>query len=156
MMTDTMPFGRTFSPLAAYARLLALAERIPLSLAQLATRVAIAHVFWNSAQTKLASWPVTIQLFAFEYRLPVLPPELAATLGTAAELAGSILIFLGLFTRFGALVLLGVTATIQIFVFPGHWAEHLLWASGLILLVCRGAGVASLDYVARRAFLRGA
>jgi putative oxidoreductase len=156
MMTDTMPLAGTFSPVSAYARLIRLADRIPLSLAQLLTRIAIAHVFWASAQSKLASWPITIQLFAMEYRLPLLPPDLAALLGTAAELGGSVMIFLGLFTRIGALVLLGVVATIQIFVYPGHWAEHLLWASGLVLLLSRGAGAVSLDHLARRFVARGA
>src|SRR5438552_16772545 len=122
MMTDAaMPLERTFSPLAAYTRLLKLADRIPLSLVQLATRLAIAHVFWASAQSKLASWPVTIQLFAMEYRLPLLPPDVAATLGTAAELMGSVLIAFGLFTRIGALILMAVIAMIQIFVCPEHW-----------------------------------
>ena len=148
------PLEPTFSPVAAYDKLLRLADRIPLSLVQLATRLAVAHVFWTSAQSKLASWPVTIQLFAMEYRLPLLPPQLAATLGTAAELTGSILILLGLFTRFGALILMGVIAMIQIFVFPENWPDHLLWASGLLLLLARGAGVISLDYVVKRVFTR--
>jgi putative oxidoreductase len=136
-------------------KLFGLAERIPLSLVQLATRVAVAHVFCTSALSKLGSWPVTIQLFAMEYRLPLLMPELAAILGTAAELTGSVLIFLGLFTRLGALILLGLVAMIQVFVYPENWAEHLLWASGLLLLLARGGGVLSLDTIAKRLFLRG-
>jgi putative oxidoreductase len=146
--------NRSFSPFSAYTRLLSMAERIPLSAIQLAGRVAVAHVFWNSAQAKLASWPITIQLFRMEYRIPLLPPEIAAYLGTAAELTGAILIFLGLFTRFGALALLGVVATIQIFVYPRHWGDHLLWASLLSLFLARGAGVVSLDYVVKRFFAR--
>ena len=89
-----------------------------------------------------------------EYRIPVLPPDVAAFLGAAAELTGAILIFFGLFTRVGALVLLGVVTTIQIFVYPGHWGEHLLWASLLGLLLARGAGVFSLDYAAKHLFAR--
>src|SRR5262245_34143994 len=151
MMTDAaMPLERAFSPLAAYTRLLKFADRIPLSLVQLVTRVAVAHVFWASAQSKLASWPVTIQLFAMEYRLPLLPPQIAATLGTAAELTGSILILLGLFTRIGALILIAVVAMIQIFVYPENWPDHLLWTSGLLLLLARGAGMISLDHIAKR------
>ena len=156
MITDAAmpPLEPTFSAVAAYGKLLRLADRIPLSLVQLATRLAVAHVFWTSAQSKLASWPVTIQLFAMEYRLPLLPPQLAATLGTAAELTGAILILLGLFTRFGALILMGVVAMIQIFVFPENWPDHLLWTSGLLLLLSRGAGVISLDYLGKRVFTR--
>ena len=150
----TVHTPRARSPLAAYTALLRLAEHIPLSLVQLAGRVAIFHVFWNSAQSKLASWPVTLQLFALEYRVPLLPPDVTAVLATAAELGGAILTVLGLFTRFAALALLGVVAVIQLFVFPGSWAEHLLWASLLLLFVARGAGTFSLDHLALRFLTR--
>ena len=49
-------------------------------------------------------------------------------------------------TRLAALQLLGVVAVIQLFVFPGNWPEHLLWASGLLLLLARGPGMISLDF----------
>jgi putative oxidoreductase len=145
-MTDGTTTLFPAGPASAYGSLLGLANRIPLSLVQLAGRVAIFNVFWNSAQSKLASWPVTLQLFAFEYRVPLLPPEIAASLATAAELGGSILLLLGLFTRFAALALLGVVVVIQLFVFPGHWGEHLLWASLLLLMLARGGGAVSLDH----------
>ena len=157
-MTKTHEISMTGGRSAAdrYRGALALAEAIPLSLVQLAGRIAVAHVFWQSAQTKLASWPVTLQLFAMEYRLPLIDPTIAAPLATAAELAGSLLIFFGLFARLGALVLLGIVATIQIFVYPQNWAEHLMWASLLLLILSRGAGVVSLDHIAGRLFRRGA
>jgi putative oxidoreductase len=148
----TIQAPRGQAPFAAYAALLSLAERIPLSVVQFGGRVAIFHVFWNSAQAKLASWPVTLQLFALEYRVPLLSPDVAAVLATTAELGGAILILLGLFTRFAALALLGLVAVIQLFVFPGNWAEHLLWASLLLLLLARGAGIVSLDHLAERFF----
>ncbi|TIT21775.1 MAG: DoxX family protein [Mesorhizobium sp.] len=135
-----------------YRRVIKLPEHIPFSLVQLAARVAIAHVFWQSAQSKLASWPVTLQLFASEYNLPFIDPSIAAPLATAAELTGSVLIFLGLFSRVAALMLLGVVSVIQIFVYPENWAEHLVWASLLLLVLTRGAGVLSVDYVAERTF----
>ncbi len=135
-----------------YRRVIKLPERIPFSLIQLAARIAISHVFWQSAQTKLASWPVTLQLFANEYNLPLIDPSIAAPLATTAEITGSVLLFLGLFSRLGALMLLGVVSVIQIFVFPENWAEHLLWASLLLLVLTRGAGVFSLDHVAKRTF----
>lgn len=152
MMNPSMstPDKRGLSAASIFKPALAIAESIPLSVVQLAARVAIAHVFWNSAQSKLVSWPVTLQLFAMEYRVPLLPPEIAAPLATATELTGAVLIFLGLFTRLGAIALLGIVAIIQIFVYPGNWGEHLLWASLLGLLLARGAGVVSLDYLGRR------
>ncbi|TGQ68177.1 MAG: DoxX family protein [Mesorhizobium sp.] len=135
-----------------YRRVLKLPEHIPFSIVQLAARVAVAHVFWQSAQSKLASWPVTLQLFASEYNLPFIDPSIAAPLATTAEITGSVLLFLGLFSRLGALMLLGVVSVIQIFVFPENWAEHLLWASLLLLVLTRGAGMISLDRVADRLF----
>ena len=134
----------------ALQRLFAAAEMVPLSLVQVMARAALATLFWKAAQSKLASWPVTVQLFAFEYQVPLLPPEYAAMLGTGVELIGAILLFLGLMTRFAALALMGLVATIQIFVYPGSWAEHLMWASLLLLLVIRGPGVVSLDHVIGR------
>jgi putative oxidoreductase len=143
---------RSFS--ATLADIVSIPERIPLSLVQLVTRIAVGHVFWASAQSKLASWPVTLQLFALEYRVPVLPPEVAASLATAAELSGSVLLFAGLLTRLAVLQLLGVVTVIQLFVFPGNWPEHLLWASGLLLLLARGPGIISLDFIASRLLTR--
>jgi putative oxidoreductase len=127
---------------------------IPLSAIQLVSRLAVAHVFWQSSQSKLASWPVTVQLFVQEYRLPVLDPGLAAVLATTAELCGSALILLGLFSRLAALMLLGVVATIQLLVYPQNWPDHLLWTAPLLLIFARGAGVVSLDYLAGRLLLR--
>lgn len=147
-MTQHMPASGFANLVIRYRRLIAFADAIPLSLVQLAGRIAVAHVFWQSAQTKLASWPVTIQLFAFEYRLPAIDPAIAAPLATGAELVGAALLFFGFFARVGALILLGVTATIQIFVFPGHWGEHLLWASILLLILARGPGKISIDKIA--------
>ncbi|MCA1370470.1 DoxX family membrane protein [Bradyrhizobium sp. BRP14] len=127
------------------------ATALPLSIVQLASRVAIAEVFWQSAQTKLASWPVTLQLFAFEYRVPLLDPGLAAVMATTAELSGAAMLALGLLARLASLMLLGVVATIQIFVYPDHWVEHLMWTTLLLLILSRGAGVISVDHlVARR------
>ena len=153
MMTPTsMPARGGLAGL--YGQALQFAASVPLSAVQLVARLAVANVFWQSSQSKLASWPVTVQLFALEYRLPVLDPAVAAALATAAELSGAILILFGLFSRLAALMLLGVVATIQIFVYPGHWGEHLTWAAPLLLVFARGAGVISLDHIAGRFFSR--
>ena len=81
----------------------------------------------------------------------MLPPEIAAAMGTATELTGSILLFLGFGARFGAAALLGLTLTIQLLVYPKNWPDHLLWASILAYVLTRGAGKLSLDHlIARR------
>jgi putative oxidoreductase len=153
-MTLEMPrsaAARFTTPVLAGIGLL---ESIPLSLVQLAARVAVARVFWQSAQAKLASWPVTEQLFAYEYNLPLIDPSIAARLATAAELSGALLVAFGFGSRIGALILLAITATIQIFVYPQNWPDHLLWASLLLLVIARGPGVVSFDWIIRR-FLVG-
>lgn len=149
---STLPSSNISSIAGTYRSLLGLADRIPLSLVQLAGRIAVAHVFWNSAQSKLASWQVTQQLFQMEYHVPLIPPEIAAPLATATELGGSILLMLGLFARLSACALLGMVAVIQLFVYPGNWGEHLLWASILLLVLARGAGKVSVDHLVSRYF----
>lgn len=153
-MTSDNPLARGRGVVALARQALKLGDRIPLSFVVLAGRLAIAHVFWKSAQTKLASWQVTQQLFAWEYQVPLLDPNVAAVLATAAEFAGAVMLAFGVFARLGALMLLGVVAVIQLFVFPGHWGEHLTWAALLALVVARGAGTFSVDHLADRYYRR--
>jgi len=129
-------------------------ERFPLSLIQLAMRIAIGMVFINSGLLKINSWEFAVKLFEDEYKVPFIDPTLAARLATFNELTFPILLFLGLATRFATLPLLGMVAVIQIFVFPQAWAEHLLWTSVLTFLLVRGPGQYSLDHLAERAFAR--
>ncbi len=130
-------------------------DQVPFSLVQLASRIAVADVFWRSSQSKLASWTSTIQLFANEYKVPVISPVTAAYLGTATELIGSLLLFAGLLSRAAALALLGLVSVIQLTVYPENWPDHILWASLLLLLIVRGPGVVSLDHLLGRIFNRG-
>lgn len=136
-------------------RAIALIERVPVAIPQLLFRLAMALVFWRSAQSKLASWDTTLLLFREEYKVPVLPPELAAYLATAVELAAPVLLVLGLATRLGAAAMLGMALVIQLFVYPQSYPDHLLWAGPLVYLVLRGPGAVSLDHLIRRYFDRG-
>jgi putative oxidoreductase len=127
-----------------------LAERIPYSVIALMSRFAVAGVFWRSGQTKVSGFSIreeTFFLFREEYKVPLLPPEIAAHLATYAEHFFPILLVLGLGTRASALALLGMTAVIQIFVYPDAWPTHLSWAGLLLYLVGRGGGPLSLDRV---------
>ena len=127
---------------------------LPLSIIQLMARLSLAVVFWRSGQAKLANWDLTLQLFANEYKVPVLPPEIAAPLAAAVELSCPVLLVLGLFTRIATLPMIGMTLVIQIFVYPMSWADHLIWMTMLLLLLSRGAGVISLDHLVKKAFDR--
>jgi putative oxidoreductase len=131
---------------------IAVLHRFPLSILQLAFRIAIAAVFWSSGLTKIASWDTTIALFRDEYRVPLLPPELAAAVSATFELSCSTLIIVGLATRLATLPLLGMTFVIEVFVYPEYWAMHLMWTSILLFLLTRGPGLLSLDHYVGRLF----
>jgi|SoiMethySBSTD1v2_1073268.scaffolds.fasta_scaffold258649_2 putative oxidoreductase len=121
-------------------------ERVPYSLLALPLRFSVAWIFWNAGQVKLINWQRTIELFRDEYRVPVLPPEAAATMALSIELTAPVLLILGLFTRAAVLVLLGMTAVIQTFVYPDAWPTHLQWTAMNLVLLCRGAGFLSVDH----------
>lgn len=115
----------------------------------LIARFAIAGIFWMSGRTKVDGWLTVsdsaVALFADEYRVPLLAPELAAHLAAYAEHLFPVLLVLGLLTRVSALALLAMTAVIQFFVYPDAWPTHLSWAGLLALLIARGGGPVSVD-----------
>jgi len=125
----------------------ALLHKLPFSLIQLAMRVAIGFVFFNAGLLKARSFDFAVKLFAQEYKLPLIPPETAATLAMLSELTFPVLLFIGLGTRLAVLPLLGMTLVIVLLVYPGSWVESLLWGSVLVTLLTRGPGVFSLDYL---------
>ena len=126
-------------------------ERFPLSIIQLAMRIAVGAVFFRSGLLKYNSWQFSVQLFRDEYQVPLLDPVVAAQITTTVELGVPLFLFLGLATRLATLPLLGMIAVIQVFVYPNAWSDHLLWASILVFLLTRGAGAVSLDHLIARA-----
>jgi putative oxidoreductase len=131
------------------------ADKFPSWLLGLIIRVGIADVFWRSGQTKVSGWHVTqstVQLFRDEYKVPLLSPEVAANLASIQEHLFSVLLVIGLASRLSALGLLGMTAVIEIFVYPENWPDHLLWAGALLYVLARGPGDFSLDALIRRKF----
>ena len=130
-------------------------DAIPYTLLAIPLRLSVATVFWNSAMAKLANWETTIELFTDEYKVPLLPPELAAYMAVTIELTTPVLLVLGLLTRPAALVLLGMTVVIEIFVYPLAWPTHIQWAAMLLLLLCRGPGKLSIDHLVRKRFEAG-
>ncbi len=136
------------------ARLVRWFERVPYTLLAIPLRFAVATVFWNSAMAKLANWETAVALFRDEYKVPLLPPEVAAYMAVSIELSAPVLLVLGLATRPVALILLGMTSVIEIFVYPQAWPTHIQWAAMLLVLLCRGAGVWSLDHLLRQRWMR--
>ena len=138
-------------------------ERIPHSLIAFLARFSIAAVFWSSGQTKVQGfvvniftgeihlgWPrlsdSVVALFRDEYKLPFVPPEIAAPMAATAEHLFPLLLLIGLGTRFSALALLGMTLVIEIFVYPDAYPTHGTWAAIFLFLMARGPGVLSVDH----------
>jgi putative oxidoreductase len=138
MNTSVLASGRTL-----------LTRLVPDDLLALACRLGIAATFFLSGRTKvtglLSVTDGAVELFRSEYRLPLVPPEIAAHAAAYAEHLFPLLLVLGLYTRFSALALLGMTLVIEVFVYPDAWPTHLTWAAALLYLVGRGAGRFSLD-----------
>lgn len=122
-------------------------KAIPDDIISYIARIAVGTTFFRSGMLKLEGWAEgnTLALFREEYRLPLVPPELAAYMATTAELTLPLLLFAGLLTRFSAVALLIMTLVIEIFVYPNAFDTHGVWAVSLLFLMKYGAGALSLD-----------
>jgi putative oxidoreductase len=136
------------------SRLIALGERAGAllgrgaPLADLAVRLYVAAVFFQSGLTKIANWNSTLSLFENEYAVPLLPSNVAAFLGTGVELVFPVFLVLGLGTRFAAFVLF-VFNIIAVVSYPDLGAaglkDHQLWGLLLLVALLHGPGALSLD-----------
>ncbi len=114
-------------------------------------RIALWDLFWHSGRSKVAGWQfwspteLTVELFAVEYKTPLLSPYAAAVAASSIEHVFGVLILLGLFTRFSAVILLGMTLVIAVFIYPANWGQHLFWIACLLVLLKYGGGGLSLD-----------
>lgn len=140
----------------AIGRLIKILESVPYSALAIPLRVAVAYVFWSSYQEHVANWDTTLYLFESEYKVPLLPPATAACLAAAIEFLTPILLTFGFCTRGAALILLLMTAVIEVFVYPQAWPTHIQWASMLLVLLCRGPGAVSIDHLVSKALLKAA
>jgi putative oxidoreductase len=115
----------------------------------LVIRLGVASVFFLSGRSKVDDLfhikASTWYLFETDYRIPLLPPAIAAPAATVAEHLFPVLLLAGLFTRISALALLAMTTVIEVFVYPDAWPTHLTWAGLLLYLAGRGGGAISLD-----------
>ena len=137
-------------PYSAIARLLDLMA----PLFDLGVRLWVAWVFFKSGLSKIQSWDSTLMLFKYEYEVPLLPPDIAAYIGTAAELGLPVLVAIGLASRMSALALFGFNAVAVIayagFLLGDNGAaglqQHILWGVMLLFTVFHGPGKLSLDH----------
>jgi putative oxidoreductase len=119
----------------------------------LAVRLYVARVFFASGLIKIMSWNSTLALFANEFHVPVLPPTMAAYLGTAAELGLPVLLALGIGTRFAAVALF-VFNIVAVISYPdlsdAGLKDHMLWGALMLVTFFYGPGKISLDYLLQR------
>jgi putative oxidoreductase len=124
----------------------------------LAARLYLSLIFFRSGMLKIADWGSTLVLFRETYKVPVLPPELAASVGTFGELVFPVMIVLGLAGRLGAAGLfavnvMAVVSYLDLFGFecPAGINSHYYWGSILLALIVFGPGKISLDeFILRR------
>jgi putative oxidoreductase len=123
-------------------------------LANLLLRLYVANVFFTSGLTKIQSWDTTLQLFEYEYHVPVLSPAIAAYAGTFNELAWPVLLAVGLGGRFAAAALF-VFNIIAVVSYPDLNAagleQHKVWGIILLALTLLGPGRLSIDHLIGRA-----
>lgn len=112
-------------------------------------RLFLANVFFKSGLTKIQTWDSTLYLFREEYKVPLLPPDFAAWLGTGAELALPVLLVFGLFGRFAALGLFILNAVAAYSYYEqlsdAGRLQHLYWGMLLAVLLVHGLGKWSAD-----------
>jgi putative oxidoreductase len=142
--TDSV-FGRLAG---LYCKAAAFVDRLqPLLL--LGFRLYVARVFFMSGLTKIHDWSVTLALFTNEYHVPVLPPSVAAVMGTTTELSMPVLLALGLATRFGAFVLFffNIIAVVSYAALPDIAVkDHILWGTMILVILLCGPGKISVDH----------
>jgi putative oxidoreductase len=158
-MEITAPAARISRPVdllaSAVRRVTRGLERYAAPLLDLAIRLYVAAAFFQSGLTKVQSWDTTLALFEDEYHVPLLPPELAAYLGTATELLLPVFLTLGLGGRAAALVLF-VFNIVAVVSYPGlsdaGFVQHQLWGALLLVTLVHGPGKLSVDHLLRRRF----
>ncbi|RTZ14227.1 DoxX family protein [Vibrio aquaticus] len=143
--------------LNSYDAVIEKAQSVFVPLLLLFCRLWVAWVFFNSGLTKISTWDSTLFLFEYEYQVPVLPWQLAAYMGTAAELILPVFLALGLLTRPMAAILF-VFNIIAVVSYPVLWEQgffdHQLWGLMILIVVVWGAGPFSIDKLLRAKFSR--
>ena len=132
----------------------------PLSL--LLFRLWVAVDFFRAGLVKVGDMDSTIGLFTNVYHVPLLPPVLAAYLGTAIELILPWFLGLGLLGRLTAACLF-IYNIIAVISYPDLWpnglwkdfwhggfTDHKVWGLMLLAIVLYGPGKLSLDHVLKR------
>ncbi|MDQ6951533.1 MAG: DoxX family protein [Mariprofundales bacterium] len=141
---------------AIYSRFTGLLNTMqPISL--LLFRLWVALAFWRAGVVKFNDPMGTAYLFNYEYHVPFLSPDLAATMGTYVELIIPFFLVLGLAGRLSAIFLF-VYNIVAVISYPDLWPhglwtdfignafiDHKAWGLMLLALALYGPGKLSID-----------
>jgi putative oxidoreductase len=124
------------------------------SLASLVGRILLVLIFLHSGIGKIENFEGTAQYMA-KYGMPYIPVFLFGAI--VFELAGSVLVILGYYARFGALLLLLFLIPTTIIFHTNfndpnqiiHLTKNISMFGGLLVLLAMGAGRFSMDYLFR-------
>lgn len=105
----------------------------------------LAKAFFKSGLVSIADWKGNVDLFRYEFKVPIIPPEIAAFTSTAVELICPIMLIFGVGTRIGALGILSTAVIIELTYI--HHLDHILWIFVSSLLILKGAEKISIDYL---------
>lgn len=120
----------------------------------LIARAYLFYVFFRSGLTKLHDWDTTVLLFTEEYKVPLLPPMLAAALGTFGELVFPSLMLIGIVPRLAAVGLFFVNVVAAL----SYWANlsasaiefHFVWGVLIAIVATAGPGWLALQTLWQR------
>jgi putative oxidoreductase len=160
-MSDTGNQGGPGGLIGLYHMVFGLVERIGFHVVALAARVVVFSIFFYAGLAKITAegkttgeaFQGTVELFQYYYEVPFIPPVFAAYSATFFELAMSVLILLGVFTRLAAVPLFLMAVMIQ---FGLGWylgkaefwhEQHYFWMIMLGYLIVKGGGALSVDGV---------
>lgn len=128
-------------------------------LADLLARLWVSWMFFKAGLVKIQAWESTVNLFTYQYSVPILPPTAAAVIGTILELILPILLVMGLGGRITILIFflynIVAAASYHFLWTPEGWnglAQHINWGLLLALLMTHGPGKLSLDYWIRKEY----
>ena len=95
-------------------------------------RIWMANIFWKSGLAKISDWPHTLDLFKYEFKVPIFPPDVAAVLATTSELGCSVLLVIGLATRLSSGMLMFLTFMAAISYHLGAPDASTSWGEGYL------------------------
>jgi putative oxidoreductase len=151
MLIEKKIYSKNKTLKSHFVNIINILENVWLEVLLLFVRLWIARIFWLSGLSKISDWPGTLYLFAYEYKVPIISTKVAAYLSTSTELITPVLLTFGFMTRIACIPMFMMVLVIQYTYL--YRIEHIYWMTLILLLICKGPGKLSLDYLIRKKFI---